>query len=222
MKKPILIFILIFAFSCSNKISQRQIEKFEEILGKNNSNELTLLVNEFEENILKKKYPSNSLKKSYDLLFMDIKNNRQNIFDFQTKKGQGIFTKGNLKTEIYSYPDSVWIDGDFIIMEYRNKLPNGTFKSEFSRMSGESRWQFQTLDSLISYQMTVPIHNSKGKYWEAILEMKKGNEFLEKYYEYVEQFGPLPFGAIPDIITTYKIDPTNYLVKRILIREMMY
>lgn len=222
MRKSYLILILIFSISCTNKISKQQIDKFEEILGKQNSNELTLLVTEFEENILKKKYPSNSLKKSYDLLFLDIKTNGINIADFQTKKGQDIFTEGKLKTEIYRYPDSVWVENDLIKMEYRDKLPNGTFYSGISTMSGGARWKFQTLDSLISYQMNMPTHNSKGKYWKAMQEIKKGNDFLEGYYEHIEQFGPIPVGQIPDIIRLYKIDPTNYLIKRILIREMMY
>ncbi len=208
--------------TCSRKSSEDQIRTFETILGKNSSAELTLLVNEFEHNILTKKYPAETLKQSYELLFKDIRLNRTHLYDSQTENGQLIWEKSDLKNQIYKYPDSVWIEGNIIKTDYRTPTSDGTFESSISRTSGKSRWKFKTIDSLIDYQMTIPIFNTNGRFWKALRELEKDNEFIKKYNEQIEAFGHIPYSSIPDVVNHYKIDPTDYLIKRILIKEIMY
>ncbi|WP_417371877.1 hypothetical protein [Gelidibacter japonicus] len=57
-----LLLILILTFGCSN---QKDIKEFEAVLGKENSETLTYLVNDFESDVLKRQYPNISTKEAY-------------------------------------------------------------------------------------------------------------------------------------------------------------
>ncbi len=62
MKYIKLFFILILIVSCSNK---KRITEFENILGKENSETLTYLVSDFENDFLKRNYPNLDIEKAY-------------------------------------------------------------------------------------------------------------------------------------------------------------
>ena len=223
--KPIIIClfaIFLWVNTCSKKSSKTEIEKFERILGEKSSSELTILVNEFEKNILTKKYPAKTKRQSYELFFKDISEYSPHIFEFQTDYGQKVWINSTLKNEIYKYPDSVWIEGDLIKTDYRNMGPDGTFESEISTTFGKSRWEFQTIDSIITYQMTRPILNMEGKFWKALKELEKDNEFIRKYNQQIERFGHIPYHKVPDVVDYYKVDPNDFIIKRILIKSLMY
>ncbi len=217
-----LISSILLTSTCSKKSSEEQIKTFESILGNKSSSELTLLVNEFENNLLTKKYPAATLKQSYELLFNDIKTNQTHIYNFQTEKGQLIWKNSDLKNHIYKYPDSVWIEGNLIKNDYRTLKADGTIESGISTTAGKSRWKFKTIDSLIDYQMTIPIFNNNGRFWKALKKLEKDNEFIKKYNEQIEIYGHIPYSTIPDVLEHYKVDPTDYIIKRIIIKELMY
>jgi hypothetical protein len=82
--------------------------------------------------------------------------------------------------------------------------------------------EFKTINSLISYQMTIPIMNVNGKFWKALRALEKDNEFIKKYNEQIELYGHIPYFKIPDVIYYYKVDPSDYFIKRILIKSIMY
>ncbi|KKK84242.1 hypothetical protein LCGC14_2785330 [marine sediment metagenome] len=223
--KPLIICLLTIFFSihtCSEKSSNRQIEKFERILGEKSSGELTLLVNEFEENILKIKYPAKTIRQSYELLFKDIRKYSPHIFELQTDYGQTIWENSTLKNEIYRYPDSVWVEGDLIKTDYRTPKSDGTFESGIYTTIGLNLSKYKTVDSLISYHMNKPIMNVNGKFWQALRELEKDNKFVEKYNGQIKLIGHIPYYKIPDVVDFYEIDPTDFLIKRILIKSMIY
>ena len=62
MKFINLFIILLLTFGCS---SDKDTAEFEKVLGKENSQTLTLLVNGFENDFLKKQYPNSELNESY-------------------------------------------------------------------------------------------------------------------------------------------------------------
>jgi hypothetical protein len=49
--------------------------------------------------------------------------------------------------------------------------------------------EFKTINSLISYQMTIPIMNVNDKFWKALRALEKDNEFIKKYNEQIELYG---------------------------------
>ena len=58
-------------FSCS---SDKNISEFEKIMGKENCLTLTLLLNDFKNEILRKQYPESNLKQSDTQFLTDYKN----------------------------------------------------------------------------------------------------------------------------------------------------
>ncbi|AJR04831.1 hypothetical protein [Siansivirga zeaxanthinifaciens] len=112
MKFINLIIIALMTFSCSN---ESKIAEFEKVLGKKNSQTLTFLVNDFENDFLKKQYPDSELNESYKKFLTDYKNGNLENWPPLPKKITEIFEASELKKEMYFHPDSVWI------------LPNSTF-----------------------------------------------------------------------------------------------
>ncbi len=107
-----LIIILLLTFSCSN---EKEIAEFENILGYENSETLTLLVNDFENDFLKKQYPKTELNECYKKFLTDYKNGTTENWLPKPKKIANRFEPSELKKEMYFHPDSVWI------------LPNSSF-----------------------------------------------------------------------------------------------
>ncbi|MFD1015021.1 hypothetical protein, partial [Winogradskyella rapida] len=66
-----IILLLILTFGCS---SNNNISEFEKVLGKKNNETLTLLVNDFENDFLRKQYPNSELNESYKKFLIDYKN----------------------------------------------------------------------------------------------------------------------------------------------------
>lgn len=94
--------ILILFFSCSNK---ERISEFENILGDENSKTLTYLVNDFENDYLKKQYSNLDTPKAYRQFLTDMKNDGQTAdLSKISEKSKLLFEQSNLRLEIYSIP----------------------------------------------------------------------------------------------------------------------
>ena len=106
MKFINLIIILLLTFSCSN---EKEIAEFEKVLGEENSKTLSLLVNDFENDFLKKQYPNSELTESYRKFLIDYKNGTTKNWLPIPKKITDRFDSSELKKEMYYHPDSVWI-----------------------------------------------------------------------------------------------------------------
>ncbi|MEL0653326.1 hypothetical protein V6246_18035 [Algibacter sp. TI.3.09] len=106
MKFINLFIILLLTFGCS---SDKDTAEFEKVLGKENSQTLTLLVNDFENDFLKKQYPDSELNESYIKFLIDYKNGSLENWQPLPKKITDIFNASELKNEMYYHPDSVWI-----------------------------------------------------------------------------------------------------------------
>lgn len=81
--------------------------------------------------------------------------------------------------------------------------------------------EYKTINYFISYQMTIPIMNVNGKFRKALRALEKDNEFIKKYNEQIELYGHIQYFKIPDVVDYYKVDPSDYFIKSVLIKSMM-
>ncbi len=136
MKFIYLTIILLLTFSCSN---EKDITEFEKILGKENSETLTYLVNDFESNFLKRQYPNLDTKKAYKQFLTELSKGETEYWNNFSKSSREYLKDSNLRLEIYSVPDSIWIErdpekltlsfSDVPMLKIKRKylMPDGTF-----------------------------------------------------------------------------------------------
>ena len=229
--------ILFLTFGCSNK---KGTTEFENILGKENSETLTSLVNHFENDFLKKQYPNSELNESYKQFLIDYKNGSLENWQPLPKKISDIYNASELEKEMYYHPDSVWI------------LPNSTFDkveedsllfvdinrpyvklrrkdlifSKPDKIVYEYKRHYikidsiTNLDSLINKIMNIKYVNYyNGKYVRAIHNMRKLGGFFERFSDQKmvnndkKEFCELALK---------KADLNNKLVRRLIVLECVF
>lgn len=106
MKVLKLFLVLLFFLGCSEN---ENIKQFETVLGKENSETLTYLMEGFENEVLKKQYPDLNSKKAYRQFLIDLRDKNQDSRETFYKVNQKVFDSSTLKLEMYCVPDAVWI-----------------------------------------------------------------------------------------------------------------
>ncbi len=206
-------------FSCSN---EKKIAQFEKVLGKENSETLTYLVNDFESDFLKRQYPNLDTKNAYKQFLTDLKNGRTDFLKKVSKESRKRFEQSNLKHEIYSYVDSVWIENDFLIKKrFVNKSLNGTIQYSVQTKSGNIPSNFDK-DSLIIAEMDSRTLNNLGKYWTALDSIKNQNDFIKEYYKFKIPMGFLHPEIVSNMMLNSDLNFSDYYIKRIIITDFIY
>ncbi|WP_452227746.1 MULTISPECIES: hypothetical protein [unclassified Lacinutrix] len=219
MKFIKLTIILLLTFSCSN---EKKIAQFEKVLGKENSETLTYLVNDFESDFLKRQYPNLDTKNAYKQFLTDLKNGRTDLLKTVSKESRKRFEQSNLKHEIYSYVDSVWIENDFLIKKrFVNKSLNGIIQYNVQTQSGNIPSNFDK-DSLIIAEMDSRTLNNLGKYWIALDSIKNQNEFIKEYYKFKIPMGFLHPEIVSNMMLNSDLNFSDYYIKRIIITDFIY
>ena len=151
MKHINLIILLLLTFSCSN---EKDIVEFEKVLGKKNSETLTYLVKDFESDFLKRQYPSLDTKKAYKQFLTELSIGQTEYWKKISENSREFFEQSNLRLEIYSIPDSIWIERDpekltlsfsgvpMLKIKQKYLMPNGTF-------------EYSTLESSFNYREPI-------------------------------------------------------------------
>ncbi|WP_458626482.1 hypothetical protein [Winogradskyella sp. PC D3.3] len=219
MKFIKLTIILLLTFSCSN---EKKIAQFEKVLGKENSETLTYLVNDFESDFLKRQYPNLDTKNAYKQFLTDLKNGRTDLLESVSKESRKRFEQSNLKHEIYSYVDSVWIENDFLIKKrFVNKSLNGIIQYSVQTQSGNIPSNFNK-DSLIIAEMDSRTLNNLGKYWIALDSIKNQNDFIKEYYKFKIPMGFLHPEIVSNMMLNSDLNFSDYYIKRIIITDFIY
>ncbi len=199
MKLINLLIILLLTFGCS---SDKDTAEFEKILGTESSETLTLLVNDFENDFLKKQYPDSELNESYRKFLIDYKNGNLENWRPLPKKITDIFNASELKKEMYYHPDSVWIlpnssfdkvEEDSIIFLDVNRPYIKLRKKDLMFSTPEKTvYEYKRYyvkidsttnkDSLINKIMNLKYVNfSNGKYIQAVNYIRKFGGFYERF-----------------------------------------
>jgi hypothetical protein len=233
MQNIYFIFILILSFSCSKGQNDSRISQFESILGEKESNTLTYLVEDFEKNYLQKNYPNLNTDDAYKKFLKDVNETGKTPIPMEIlKDGFERFEKSNLKLEIYSIPDSVWIERNknkttfksfdpTLMIKWKSLKNDGTYEYRTSE-SSTSYLNNMTEDEIIAFSTKRKEINYFGKYNEAIKTIFNEPSFVNDYFEYRDLSGnsnPLVF--ITRILNSDS-DFNDYFIKRITVIELAY
>ena len=235
MKFINLIIILLLTFSCSN---QKEIAEFEKVLGKENSETLSLLVSDFENDFLKKQYSKSELNECYKKFLSDYKNGTTENWLPKPTKIADRFETSELKKEMYYHPDSVWIlpnssydkveedsliflDVDRPYIKLRKKdLMNSSpekivyeFDRHYVRIDSTTN-----KDSLINKVMNIRYVNYyNGKYRQATDYIRKFGGFFERFSDRKNIFNK---EQISELILK-EADLNDELVRKLIVLEFV-
>jgi len=230
MKFIYLTIILLLTFSCSN---EKDIAEFEEVLGKENSETLTYLVNDFELDFLKRQYPNLETKKAYKQFLTELSKGETEYWKKISKSSREYLKKSDLRLEIYSVPDSIWIErdpekltlsfSDVPMLKIRRKylMPDGTLGFSTSESSFRYKEPIDE-DSIIETRKNWVAINYVGSYTRALNSIKNKSRFLTEYLDMRDAAGTIDPRLIADRMLETKVDLNDYFIKRLIVTEIVY
>ncbi|PZW42342.1 hypothetical protein LX95_00652 [Mesonia algae] len=230
MKFIYLTIILLLTFSCSN---EKDIAEFEKILGKENSETLTYLVNDFESDFLKRLYPNLDTKNAYKQFLTELSKGETEYWKKISKSSREYLKDSDLRLEIYSVPDSIWIErdpekltlslSDVPMLKIKRKylMPDGTFGYSTSESSFRYREPIYE-DSIIESRKNWIGINYVGSYTRALNSIENKSRFLTGYLEMRDAAGTIDPRLIADRMLETKVNLNDYFIKRLIVTEIVY
>ncbi|WP_370390452.1 hypothetical protein [uncultured Winogradskyella sp.] len=230
MKFIVLIIILLLTFSCSN---EKEIAEFEKILGKENSETLTYLVNDFESDFLKRQYPNLDTEKAYKQFLTELSKGQTDYWKKISNSSREYLEKSNLRLEIYSVPDSIWIErnaekltlgnSSIPMLKIKRKylMPDGTLGYSTSESSFRYTEPIDE-DSIIESRKNWTDINYVGSYSRALNSISNKSDFLIDYLEMREVAGTIDPRLIAHRMLESKVNLNDYFIKRLIITEIVY
>ena len=216
--------ILHFSFyillSCQNKSAD--LEKFESILGTEKSEVLTELTDDFENEYLAKKYPDSDLSKSY-LKFMEemAKHNFPKREEIISEENEKKYRESGLFDEKYSFPDSVWIENQGVVINWVYEGSNGKIQSDRAFRPLNSK-NLAHKDSILKIEKNQFRFNRYGNYRKALEAVKEESQFIDLYYTYVTKVGLVGSSVLFPEIRDNKLDISGPVERRVLVLDMIY
>lgn len=230
MKFINLFIILLLIFSCSNK---KDIAEFEKVLGKENSETLTYLVNDFESDFLKRQYPNLETKSAYKQFLTELSKGETEYWKKISKSSREYLKESDLRLEIYSVPDSIWIErdpkkltlsySDVPMLKIKRKylMPDGTLGYSTSESSFRYKEPIDE-DSIIESRKNWIDINYVGSYTRALNSISNKSRYLIGYLDIREAAGTIDPFIISSQMLESKVDLNDYFIKRLIITEIVY
>ena len=224
-KQLLLIIIVLTSF-----LANSQKNRFEKILGEKNTQTLNLMLIDFENNVLKIKYPNLEIDDAYRKLLSDIVNKKTTFKQIQSEEIKKLFDKSELKRHIYCLPDSVYFGKSkyatsnkrkAVITEYNclgsnNKITKG--RAEFYWREDHGKLDQALRDAKNSDQL-----NLTGLFIKALKSTKNKTDFLKSYIDYAENMADLRNPVImSEILLNKKVDLTDFIMKRLILLNIIY
>lgn len=199
-------------------------------MGTENSQTLTNLVHEFENDFLKKQYPELNTEKAYRQYLTELENNSTGNWAKPSEKSREVFNKSKLRYEIYRIPDSVWIeknpdtshfkyDKSTVKTKWKYLNENGEFKYGISE-SSIGFYEPKNEDSLIDLRKKNIDINYVGKYRRALYSISKNNKFITEYLDMTDAAGILDPRMVADKMLSNNVDLNDYFIKRLIVTEI--
>ncbi|TDS16527.1 hypothetical protein DFQ03_1008 [Maribacter caenipelagi] len=220
MKNLIAFILLLIVFSCSNR---EEVLEFEKILGIENSQALTLMVSNFENEFLKTEYPNLTSEQAYERLLTDMRDNKFQSWNKLPKFDETDLKQSQLKFEINAYVDSVWIETNEnprIVWQYNFLGNNGTFyKKDY--WSSYNKNPSVNKDSIIEDRYTwFVINYPEGRYWKALSKTCQKDKFIMDYLNFSNSFGRIPFEIMASRMLSANLDYSDFFIKRIIVTRV--
>jgi len=217
--------------SCSSK--KGTITEFERVLGQENSETLTYLVQDFENDFLANEFPNLEIDEAYRQFILELRDGKNHVWRKISKNSKNLFSKSALRYEIYSVPDSVWIEYDknnltsslkvIPVLKIRRKSlqQDGTFLYGVT----ESIFSYKepiNEDSIVKKYMNYVDVNFVGSYIRALNSIPNKSPFLKNYIESRNAAGLLSPIIIVNRMLSSNVDFNDYFIKRLIITEIAY
>tara|TARA_R110002012_G_C11481264_1_gene595074 strand:- start:24 stop:764 length:741 start_codon:yes stop_codon:yes gene_type:complete len=215
-----LIAILLLLFgSCSSLNDSKKIESFEKTLGADNSKVLSEYVQAFENQVLKKKYPTLPTDKAYSKLLSENPNSiaSMKLYELFTAYDLDKYFESQLWHEIYAPVDSVFIENSLLTARFVYFSEEG--KKKVGQSGGISVNEMNR-DSIVERELSVCYFNNQGKYWQAIESIRDGIPFLEEFYTTKNRMSYISIGHFSEMVKRHKLDLNNFLARRIVAVEL--
>lgn len=223
--------LLLAVWGCSNG-TDTFITDFETTLGQENSRLLTELVSDFENDFLKRQYPNIEIDSAYKKLMRELRDGQTDYWEKIFAKSRNAFEMSSLKSEIYMYPDSVWIEKDTAKMIIKSNQPVVKSRFKFVGLDGTITYneaesslppmEYADLAWLLKRQKESPEFNTQGKYIQALYKLKDRDAFFRKFYDRKSSMGFLASEALASALLYENVDFNDYLIKRIIMLEIVY
>ncbi len=216
MRNLTLIFLIITLFACNQntKKSELQKEKFEKILGKQETTNLNEIVGDLD-NYLIKKYPEQPSKfKAYlnDVSELNL-SEYWRLDSIKMKKYRESNLFGKYDT---IYPDSVWFDG----RSFNIKYPDFDMIEEIiplKRINEETN-----IDSIINSLRIEPkfLLKKESNFYLALDSIQQSDSLIITYLNEKEAAGNLSPSILANGLKHYLTESNEYFAKRIFVMEM--
>ena len=222
--------ISLLTFSCSN---EKDIAEFEKVLGKENSETLTYLVNDFESDFLKRQYPNLDTKRAYKQFLTELSKGETEYWKKISKSSREHLKESDLRLEIYSVPDSIWIErdpekltlsySDLPMLKIKRKylMPDGTLGFSTSESSFRYKEPIDE-DSIIDSRKNWNGINYVGSYTRALNSISNKSRFLTGYLDMRDAAGTIDPRLIAHRMLESKVDLNDYFIKRLIVTEIVY
>ncbi|MFD0963211.1 hypothetical protein [Pseudofulvibacter geojedonensis] len=208
-----IIILIVFMSSCSNG---NRIKTFENILGRDNDKSLKLVVSDFENIFLKNEYPNLSIEGAYKAFLIDVINEKDGL-ENRLDRSKQRFENSNLKFDIYSYVDSVWIEKEekLIYLKYKYLNSKGVFSFRESQVSYNHDKESKE-HLLIDYYKTWVDINYNGKYWIALKAISSEDPFINHYMKMTNSVGLIQPNILAKEMLSRDLNYSDYFIKRII------
>ncbi|WP_375241619.1 hypothetical protein [Lacinutrix sp.] len=238
--KYIIIFLL-FA-NCTDKNVSETEKIFNQTLGSDNTETLNKLVDDFENDYLKKQYPETELKLAYRKFVEDVRDEKffnRNI-KIVSKKSFNLFKSSELYLELYQFPDSVWvvrnssfdkledsllllpeIPHPYIKRRYKDLEENGEFVYGYSRKFTGIALNAD-LDSIVKSEYKTVDFNYSGKYMKALNRIKNQNKYYEELYNAKNSVGFIYKVLTARKMLHHNLDLNDKLNRKLVVLELIY
>lgn len=240
MKFKITILLITFLLSCSNKKEDKFLSKFESVLGKENSELLDFLVDDFENYFLKNQYPHLNTENAYKQCLDDVKNGKTENWKSVSQNAIDKFNASKLRLEKYQFPDSVWviknrtfdkIESDSLMLldinqpylkaRFKDLNPDGSFEYSYERNYEYSASEAD-FESAIKQQLNTPKFHSTGKYMQALMSIQDKGKLHKKLFETLESTVHIAPSMIASIFLDCEIDLNDELNRKLIVLELFY
>ncbi|WP_299124815.1 hypothetical protein [uncultured Tenacibaculum sp.] len=225
MKKIKILILLIF----TTTLAYSQQKEFEKVLGKKNIETLNFFLNDFENNVLKNKYPKLEIKDAYKEFLTEIVKEKITLKKVVSTKMKNTFNKSILKKHIFCISDSVYVgksnfannNKKAVITKYKCLKANNKVietKSEFYFHK-----ELENIESVIQRAKNSDQPNLVGLFLKALKAIKVKSNFIKYYIDFTETIGDYWHPIImSDSLLKNQINLDNYIIKRLILINIIY
>ncbi|MBX2828236.1 MAG: hypothetical protein KTR22_08740 [Flavobacteriaceae bacterium] len=227
MKFWAIFIMLVCSLGCTE---DQTISEFESILGKDKSATLTQLVLDFENEFLATYYADLIEEEAYKAFLFDV---QYGDFPYWKKISDSVkhrFREHSLGYDVYQIPDSVWV------VENSQESKHGfeeniVVRRKYTDASGKIKYSYspRTIEKFRSHKDTIlkrtrhySLINLEGNYTKALEAISSSSEFLEDYVDRRKGAGKFSPPVLVHLIQDYDVDVTDYIIKRIIVVDILF